>query len=41
MSFTIMSTFLEVKEVMFLQRLNRFAYEKGIPRALFVSPIIF
>lgn len=40
LSFSQILSFLEVKEVMFLQLIDRFAYKIGIPRALFISPII-
>lgn len=41
MSFTIICTYLEVKDVIFLQRLNTYSYGVAIPRAIHSSPVIF
>lgn len=33
--------YFEIKDLMKLQQLNKFSYDRGIPRALYICPIIF
>ena len=34
-------SYFDVKELIKLQQINRFSYERGVPRALYLCPIIF
>lgn len=41
MSFTLVLSYLETKEIVPIQILDRFQYQIGVPRALKVTPISF